>query len=172
MVASCRETSSNWLKPWSLRVSTSLRSRVLCFWGIFLALCFSPVLFISRGSRKSRSLGRPPASADPEGEGRCLCLSIPEGQPQKRTQPRTRPRGREGEHTNYVLRSHAPRLRLWVEALPSPEPRRLCKVGGCRETDPGVYCGWLGSWMMQQSGLWQGQGLGPLHLGIRRSRAD
>ena len=93
---------------------------------------------------------------------------MPEGQPWKCTQPWTRPVAGRGAHRLRPVLT-APNLRLWVEALPSPEPRGFCKVGGCREMAPDVSCGQLGSWMTQQSGLRWGQGIGPLHLGIRRS---
>lgn len=131
--------------------------------GISLALCFSLVLFICRGSGKSRSLGRPPASADPEEEGRC-----PRDSPGSALSPGPIPWPGGGAHRLRPVLT-APHLRLWVEALPSPEPQGLCKVGGCRDTASDVYCGRLGSWMTQQSGLWREQGIGPLHLGLHRS---
>lgn len=140
-----------------------------CAFGDLLGFVFFSSSFHLSWKREQQKPGQAPASVDPEEEGRCLCLSIPEGQPRKCAQPWTRPCGWEGEHADCVLFSPAPHLRLWVEALPSPKPQGLCKVGGCREMAPDVYCGWLGSWMTQQSGLWRGQGIGPPHLGICRS---
>ena len=131
--------------------------------GISLALCFSLVLFICHGSRKSRNLGRPPASADPGEEGRCLRDS-----PGSALSPGPVPWPGGGAHRLRPVLT-ALNLCLWVEALLSPEPRGFCKVGGCREMALDVSCGQLGSWMTQQSGLRWGQGIGPLHLGIRRS---
>ena len=102
------------------------------------------------------------------GKAPCLCgprgrRKMPEGQPWKCTQPWTRPVAGRGAHRLRPVLT-APNLRLWVEALPSPEPRGFCKVGVKLELRNAS----LGKDLQNLAGFWAARGPGCLAgLGLR-----